>query len=140
MSDGLNRVQALGNLGGDPQLSYTQGGKAKMSFSIAATTSFYSTVAKERKEQTEWINCVMWGPRAETLNKYLHKGMRVMIEGSLHTHSWDDKNGAKHYRTEVNVEELWMLDSKRDGGSGQPPKREDPASATLPLMDDDIPF
>jgi single-strand DNA-binding protein len=125
MSEGLNRVILIGNLGQDPELRYTQSNQAVLSLRIATTESFFDTNTKERKENTEWHTVIVWGKRGEALNKILSKGSRIAIEGRLKTRSWDDKNGgAKRYATEVVANNVILLGGRseaagnRTGGGG----------------------
>jgi single-strand DNA-binding protein len=100
MSEGLNRVMLIGNLGADPELKVTQGGQPILSIRLATSESF---VDKEgvRRERTDWHNVVLWGKRADPLSKMLHKGSRIFVEGSLRTSVYDDREGKKRYKTEI---------------------------------------
>jgi single stranded DNA-binding protein len=113
MSEGLNRVMLIGNLGADPELRYTQGGQAILKLRLA-TTERYKDKAGERQERTEWHSVILWGNRAEALSKILEKGRTIYVEGRLQTSSWD-KDGVKHYKTEVNATEILLL----GGGRGE---------------------
>lgn len=100
MAEGLNRVILLGNLGADPELRSTSGGTAVLKLRLATSESYLDR-NKQRQERTEWHRVVIWGRRAEALGKILTKGDRILIEGSLRTSSYDDKEGHKRYTTEV---------------------------------------
>ena len=118
MSDGLNRCQFIGHLGQDPELKIVGGSQAVLNFSLAATESYLDR-NNVRLEKTEWIRCAVWGKRAEALAKILTKGMKVYVEGSMQTRSYD-KNGQKHYATDINVRNVILCGGKRDGdGAGQ---------------------
>ena len=71
----------------------------------------------ERKERTEWHSIIVWGKRAEGLAKLLHKGTRVFVEGQLRTRTWE-KDGQKHYTTEINMTEIDLLSPKRERDGG----------------------
>lgn len=114
MSDGVNMVMLLGNLGADPELRYTQGGQAVLNMRLATTES-YLDKDKVRRERTDWHNVVMWGKRGEALSKILGKGSSVFIQGSLRTSSYDNREGVKVYKTEVIAQDL-KLTGKRAGG------------------------
>jgi len=86
MSEGLNRVMLLGNLGADPDLRYTQGGQAILNIRIATTETYFSK-DREKQERTEWHSITIWGKRGESLHKLISKGSRIFVEGSLHTSS-----------------------------------------------------
>lgn len=119
MSNGFNKVIAMGMLGADAEIRHTQGGQAVMNFRLAATETYYDK-DKQKQQRTEWISCVLWGSRAESLAQYLVKGTQVLIEGKLQTQSYD-KDGEKRYRTQVVVNELCFAGGKRGGdgdGSG----------------------
>lgn len=119
MSEGINRVTLLGNLGADPELRYTQGGGAVLSIRLATTES-YLDKDKQRKERTDWHSVTVWGKRAEALAKLIGKGSRVLVEGRLSTLSYE-KDGEKRYRTEVVATNLVLVGSK---GSGRPTVQE----------------
>ncbi|AKT39230.1 single-stranded DNA-binding protein [Chondromyces crocatus] len=117
MSDGMNKVMLLGNLGADPELRYTASGVPLLSLRLATNETFLDR-QREMQERTEWHNVVMWGSRAEPLSRLLSKGDCVLIEGSLRTTSFD-KDGLKRWRTEVVAREL------RFTGRRQPPALPD---------------
>jgi len=130
MADGLNKSQLIGNLGQDPELRYTQGGTAVLNLRMATTESFLKD--GERTEKTEWHSVVVWGKRAEGLNKFLVKGARIYVEGRMGTREWE-KDGEKRYSTEVTATNIILLGGKRKDGA--PPDADAPAPG-----DDDIPF
>src|SRR6478735_6558996 len=117
MSENLNRVMLLGNLGSDPELRFTQGGQAVLNMRLATTES-YLDKDKVRKERTDWHSVVVWGKRGEALAKILTKGSSVFIEGSLRTSSYDNKEGQKVYKTEINATNLLLTGSRNRGGEG----------------------
>src|SRR5215212_6749514 len=118
MAEGLNRVMLLGNLGADPELRYTQAGKAVLNMRLATTES-YLDANKVRQERTDWHNVVLWGKRGEALAKFLTKGSTIFIEGGLRTSSYDDKDGNKRYKTEIHATNV-ILTGGRGRGGGEP--------------------
>lgn len=100
MSENLNRVMLLGNLGADPELRYTTGGQPVLNLRLATTES-YLDKDKVRRERTDWHDVVVWGKRGEALAKLLAKGSSVFVEGPLRTSSYDDREGNKRYKTEI---------------------------------------
>lgn len=118
MADGLNRVMLLGNLGADPELRMTPSGQAVLKLRLATSESYLDR-NKVRQERTEWHSVVVWGKRAEALNKILTKGSRIFIEGGLRTSSYDDKEGHKRYKTEVVATEIILAGGARGGGAPQ---------------------
>lgn len=129
MSEGLNRVMLLGNLGADPELRMTQGGQAVLGLRIATTES-YLDKDRVRRERTDWHNVTVWGKRGEALAKILRKGSSVLVEGSLRTSSYDGKDGSKRYKTEVVATQIILA------GGGERGERRPQA----PADDDPIPF
>ncbi len=145
MSYGLNKVQLIGHLGGDPELKYTDSNVPVTNFTLATNES-YKDANGNMVERTEWHRIVAWRKLAEVLHEYLKKGSKVYIEGKLQTRSWDDKDGNKRYTTEIVANEFMFLDSKGSGGGDRggsvPPPTEAPAGpATGGGGDDaDLPF
>lgn len=114
----LNLVQLIGNLTRDPELRYTTGGTSVASFGMATNKSWKDENG-ELKELTEFHNIVAWGKLAEICQQLLSKGMKVYIQGSLTTRSWQDEaSGTTKYRTEVRVDDMILLDSKGKQGAG----------------------
>jgi single-strand DNA-binding protein len=110
----MNKVFIAGHLGADPELKFTQGGQAVLKLRVATKDS-YKDKAGEWQETTEWHTVVMWGRRAEAVNKILSKGSAVTIEGKLQTRSWEAKEGGKRYATEINASDIFV-GSKGGGG------------------------
>jgi single-strand DNA-binding protein len=138
----LNKVTLIGNLGKEPELSYTASGIAVAKFSIA-TNERWKDQEGAVQERTEWHNIVAWRKLAEICGQYLKKGSKVYLEGKLQTRSWDDKNtGVKRYTTEIIADDLIMLDSKGGNGAGAAPGGEVPAMTDEPREPekDDLPF
>ena len=116
MAQGINRVTLLGNLGADPDLKVSQGGTTVLRIRLA-TTERYLNKDKEWKDQTEWHRIVVFGKRAEALGRILKKGSQIMVLGSLKTSSYE-KEGQKHYSTDIIANEVVLCGSKPGGGGG----------------------
>jgi single-strand DNA-binding protein len=114
----VNKVILIGNLGKDPELRYTPSGVAMATFSLA-TSERFKNKSGEMQDKTEWHNIVAWRQLAEICGKYLHKGKQVYIEGKIQTRSYDDRDGNKRYMTEIVADQMRMLGSRGDEGSGQ---------------------
>ena len=136
----LNRVQLIGNLGKDPELSYTASGVAVAKFSIA-TGERWKDQEGNVQERTEWHNIVAWRKLAEICGQYLKKGSKAYIEGRLQTRSWDDKNtGVKRYTTEIVADDLIMLDSKGASAGASAMEPEPTEAEPVDPQKDDLPF
>lgn len=135
MSDGMNKVILLGNLGADPELRYTNAGAAVLSFRVA-TKETWVDKNRELQERTEWHTVVIFGPRAEGLARYLGKGSSVLIEGGLRTSSYE-KDGQKRYKTEVHARDVLLLGRRAtpvgsDAGGSPAPASPLPGSMLPP--------
>lgn len=108
MPRGLNKVLIIGNVGRDPEMRYTPGGRPVTSFSVAVGRTWTSSEG-ERHEETEWFNVVAWGNLAEICKSHLSKGHQVYVEGRLQTRNWEDDSGKKHFRTELVANEMILL-------------------------------
>jgi single-strand DNA-binding protein len=118
MAEGLNKAILVGNLGMDPELKFTQGGQAVLRIRLATTDSFLNK-SGERQERTEWHTVVVWGKRAESLNKILSKGRTIWVEGRIQTRSWEDKkDGGKRYATEINASNIGLVGGGGGAGGG----------------------
>jgi len=136
---GLNKVILIGNLGADPEMRYTADGTAVCKFSLA-TSRRYTGKDGQKQEKTEWHRIVVWRKLAEICGQYLAKGKQVMIEGRIEYGSYE-KDGVKHYTTDIVADNMVMLGSP--GGRGQDQDREpEPAFGRPPgdAPEDDIPF
>lgn len=136
----LNKVFLLGRLGADPTISYTQQGNPVCNFSIATSDEWKDKKTGEKKEKTEWHRLVAFNKLAEISIKYLNKGSQIFIAGKLQTRSYE-KDGGTRYITEILVNELKMLDSKREKENEPQQDYSPPQGKEVPPgIDDDIPF
>ncbi|HEX8034006.1 MAG TPA: single-stranded DNA-binding protein [Ktedonobacterales bacterium] len=117
----LNKIMLIGNLGRDPEMSYTQSGKAVTKFSLAVSRRTRDRETGDRREETQWFNIVAWDQLAETCNTYLHKGSKVYIEGRMTSRKYTNKDNLEVTAWEVTATEMEMLDPKgatQGAGSG----------------------
>ena len=122
----LNKVMLIGNVGNDPEVRYLEsnpqnpGGNVKVASFRLATTERYRDRSGELRENTEWHSIVVWRNNADVVEKFVHKGSQVYIEGKLRTRQWTDQTGAKRYTTEVVADNLQLLGKRPDseGNSG----------------------
>lgn len=133
----VNKAIILGNLGRDPELRHTPGGKAVATLRVA-TNEVWTDQSGERQERTEWHTVVVWGRQAENCNQYLKKGRTVYVEGRLSTRKWQDKEGKDRYTTEVVADRVQFI----GGGSGGGGRDFEDQSLEPPPPggNDDIPF
>lgn len=109
----LNKVILMGRITQDLEVRQTPSGVSVLTFTVAVQRSF----ARQGEErQTDFINCVAWRQQAEFISKYFRKGRMIALEGNLRTRTYDDKNGTKHYVTEVYVDSVSFTGEKADGG------------------------
>lgn len=136
MARSLNKVLLIGYLGSDPELRYTSSGVAVATFSIA-TNIRWTDVDGNVQEKTEWHNIVAWRKLAEICGEWLKKGRRVYVEGRLQTRTWDDKNGVKHWKTEIIADDIIMLDGRGEPSAEPTAPSEETGRAE---KEEDLPF
>lgn len=137
MAGSVNKVILVGNLGKDPEVRTLQSGGKVCNLSIATSERWTDKASGERKDKTEWHRVVIFDDRlADVCQRYLAKGRKVYIEGSLQTRKWTDQQGAEKFSTEIVLQkfrgELQILDK----AEGAPPAGQQPDKQ----LDDDIPF
>jgi single-strand DNA-binding protein len=155
MAKSVNKVILVGHLGKDPEVRYTASGMAVASFSVATNERFKDKDG-QWQDRTEWHNLVAFDRTAEIIKEYVKKGSQIYIEGKLQTRSWE-KDGLKHYKTEVVINDLVLLGGRgQSSGGGSDESRQrgasaggnnmdqrtesfDAASATQ-ITDEDVPF
>ena len=107
----LNKVQIIGSLGKDPEISYTPSGMAVARFSVATSDKWTDKATGEKKEKTEWHRIVVFNKQAENCVKYLFKGSPVYVEGKLQTSSYE-KDGITRYNTDIISNDVQFLGQK----------------------------
>jgi len=117
-SRSLNKVQLIGNLTRDPELRYTPNGTAVCSFGLA-TNRQWQTEGGERREETEFHRIVSWNKLAELCSQLLTKGRKIYVEGRLQTRNWTAQDGTQRTTTEIVIDDMILLDSKRVGMPGE---------------------
>ena len=129
---GVNKAILIGRLGRDPEVRYTQDGRAVASFGLATSEEWKDKDTGAHKERTEWHRIVAFGRQAEVCGEFLRKGSQIYVEGRLQTRSWDDKDNVTRYVTEIVISNMQMLGNK-PRTDDVPPPNTDPGP-------DDIPF
>ncbi len=165
MAGSVNKVILVGNLGKDPEVRTTQDGTKIVNFNVATSETWNDRASGERKERTEWHRVVIFNDRiGDVAERFLRKGSKVYVEGSLQTRKWTDQSGQERYTTEVVIGrfkgELTLLDRVGRGEEGGMPEtggfRERPAARPIGAapkdgpswdapkggsdLDDEIPF
>lgn len=142
----FNKVMLMGNLTRDPQLSYTPNQAAVVEFGLAINRRWTGQDGTQRDE-TCFVDCQMFGKRAEVVNKYCKKGNPLFVEGRLTFSSWEAQDGTKRSRLRVTVEDFQFIGGGGGGGGGGGANQAGqsygggaPASGPPPVSDDDIPF
>ncbi|MDB9996823.1 single-stranded DNA-binding protein [Gammaproteobacteria bacterium] len=145
MSNGVNKVILIGNLGQKPEMRYTATNSAVANLSIATTESWKDRESGEMRDKTEWHKVVFFGKPAETIEKYLDKGSKIYIEGKLQTRKWQDKDGNDRWTTEIVGNQFNFLDSRPAQGDSSM-NQSGSSSSSMPQSDntgiseEDIPF
>ncbi len=131
MARSLNRVELIGNLTRDPELRYTPQGTAVCTFGIA-TNRGWTTDSGEKKEDTEFHRIVAWNKLAELCSQLLTKGRKVYVEGRISTRNWTGQDGAQRTTTEIIINDMLILDSKKGAGDDGEYVAEDTAEEESP--------
>ncbi len=133
----MNKVYLIGNLTRDPELAETSSGIKVCRFAIAVNRTY---AGSDGNRETDFFNITVWRTQAENCGRYLKKGSKVAIVGSLQNRSYEDKEGVKRNVTDIIASEVEFLASRsaQDGGQEEAPKRERPKLE--PVTDDDLPF
>ena len=118
MARGVNKVILIGNLGKDPETRYMPSGGAVTNITLATSESWKDKQSGQMQERTEWHRVVFFNKLAEIAGEYLKKGSKVYVEGSLRTRKWQGQDGQDRYTTEIVADQMQMLDSRGEGGSG----------------------
>ena len=120
----LNKVMLIGNVGNDPEIRYLDSnpqspqGNAKVASFRLATTERYRDRNGETRENTEWHSIVAWRSNADLVEKFVHKGSQIYIEGKLRTRQWTDQTGNKRFTTEVQADNIQLLGKRPDAPQG----------------------
>ena len=143
----MNRVILVGNLTRDPELITTNNGVALCRFTLAVPRRF---AGSDGEREADFINIVVWRGQADNCYKYLKKGSKAGVVGTLQTRSYDGTDGTRKYATEVVADEVEFLSAKGSGVAEEPTEAEPTGSKTTgkndvvgkfePIDDDNLPF
>jgi single-strand DNA-binding protein len=108
----LNKIMLIGNLGREPEMTYTSSGKAVTKFSLAVSRRMKDPESGDNREETTWFNVIAWERLAETCSAYLHKGSKAFIEGRMTSRKYTNKDGIEVTAWEVVATNMELLDPK----------------------------
>lgn len=112
----INRVTLLGNVGKDPDVRYLDSGVAVAQLSLATTVKGYTTQSGQQiADRTEWHNLVAWRGLAQTIEKYVHKGDKLFVEGELRYRDYEGQDGVKRRTSEIYLDRMELLNPKTEG-------------------------
>ena len=140
----MNKVMLIGNVGTDPEVRYVDQGVAVARLRLATTEKGYTLQnGTQVPDRTEWHRVVMRNALAEIVEKYVHKGDKLYVEGKIFTRTYDDQTGVKRYVTEIYVDNMEMLSPKAQNAPAAAPAAPAPAQpSAAPQADDNsgLPF
>ena len=113
----LNHIVIMGRLTRDPELRTTQSGVSVTSFTVAVDRDFGGRDGGER--QTDFVDCVAWRQTGEFVSKYFHKGSMIVVSGRLQSRKWQDREGNNRTSWEINADNVYFGESRRDGDSSR---------------------
>ena len=129
----MNKVFLIGNLTKDPELNQTTNGIAYCRFTLAVSRTY----SKDGRRDTDFLNIIVWRTQAENCAKYLKKGSKAAVVGSIQTSSYDGKDGTKRYTTDIVAEVVQFLSTRNDNDVREESNGFDDLK---PVNDDDLPF
>lgn len=135
----VNKVILVGFVGKNPDVRHLDSGVSVAKFSLATNES-YTDKSGQKVSQTEWHSIVVWRGLAEVAEKYVRVGSRLYVEGKLKTSSYDDKDGVKHYRTDIICDNFRMLGRKDESAKPEAQEPQSQESNISSPQPDDLPF
>ena len=147
----MNKVMLIGNVGAEPQVRYLDTGICVAQVRLATTERGYTLPnGTQVPDRTEWHNVVFWRKLGETVEKYVHKGDKLYVEGKIQSRTYDDRQGVRHQIVEIMADNMEMLTPRREGspvalGSAQQPAANQPAVSAQTVSspqenNDEMPF
>ena len=138
----MAKISIIGNVGRDPELRMTSGGRPVCDFSVAVNRG--SGSGGERSEQTDWYRVSCWGKQAETAQQIVQKGQQIYVDGRFSPREWTTKEGEKRTSLDISCNVFQLLGSRRDReggmGGGPVPGAQAPEGAPGSFDPDEIPF
>ena len=139
----MNKVMLIGNVGQEPTVRYLDNGVCVASVRLATTERGYTLQnGTQVPDRTEWHSLIFWRKQAETIEKYVHTGDKLYVEGKIQSRKYDDRQGVSHQVVEIMVEQMEML-TPRAAGATDAPVPQAPAAPQVvspSQNDDEVPF
>ena len=140
----MNKVMLIGNVGQDPQVKYLEQNVCVAQVRLATTERGYTLQnGTQVPDRTEWHNCIFWRKQAEVVEKYVHKGDKLYVEGKIQSRDWTDRQGISRRTIDIVVDNMELLSSKPTGTTSSQPaavQPETPAAVTPSENDGNYPF
>lgn len=138
MAGSVNKVILIGNLGKDPEVRHLENGTVVANFTLATSETYTDKKTNQKVEHTDWHDVVVWRGLAEIVEKYVHKGTKVYVEGKLRKRSYQDSEGNTRYVTEIVADELTILSRPDQGQRTQQEPYTKTGTPPAPSRMDDI--
>ena len=140
----MNKVMLIGNVGADPQVKYLDQGVCVAQVRLATTERGYTLQnGTQVPDRTEWHTCIFWRKLGETVEKYVHKGDKIYVEGKIQSRDWTDRQGISRKTIEIMADNLELLSPKpttQSPAQPQPSQPETPAAVTPSENNGEYPF
>jgi single-strand DNA-binding protein len=137
----MNKVMLIGNVGADPQVKYLDQGVCVAQVRLATTERGYTLQnGTQVPDRTEWHTCIFWRKQAEVVEKYVHKGDRLYVEGKIQSRDWTDRQGINRRAVEIMVDNMELLSPKPAASAPSEEQPEQPQPVTPSANDGNYPF
>lgn len=142
----LNRIFIAGRLVKEPEMRSIPGGQIVTTFTVAVDRDY---VPQGREKETDYFDVAAWGKNGEFITKYFHKGNAIIVDGTMNSRKWEDRDGKKHLSWEIQMSKAWFGESKKrdgfaqmDGGEGysRGEPQYKPAKKPQPYYEEELPF
>lgn len=128
----MNKVMLIGNVGADPQVKYLDQGVCVAQVRLATTERGYTLQnGTQVPDRTEWHTCIFWRKQAEVVEKYVHKGDRLYVEGKIQSRDWTDRQGISRKAVEIMVDNMELLSPKSTASSAEQPAAQPETAAAV---------
>ena len=137
----MNKVMLIGNVGADPQVKYLDQGVCVAQIRLATTERGYTLQnGTQVPDRTEWHTCIFWRKLGETVEKYVHKGDKLYVEGKIQSRDWTDRQGVSRKAIEIMVDNMELLSPRPSAQQPAQPQPETPPAVTPSQNNGEYPF